>query len=49
MSLANSFSDFFTQKIVKIRGDIEDELLIKNIENPSLLRRASLSIYKELT
>ena len=34
MSLANSFSDFFTQKIVKIRGDIEDELLIKNIENP---------------
>ncbi|CAB3989706.1 Hypothetical predicted protein, partial [Paramuricea clavata] len=34
MSLANSFSDFFTQKIVKIRGDIEDELLSKNIENP---------------
>ncbi|CAB3986429.1 Hypothetical predicted protein [Paramuricea clavata] len=34
MSLANSFSDFFTQKIVKIRGDIENELLSKNIENP---------------
>ncbi|CAB4004350.1 Hypothetical predicted protein [Paramuricea clavata] len=34
MSLANSFSDFFTQKIVKIRSDIEDELLSKNIENP---------------
>ncbi|CAB3985703.1 Hypothetical predicted protein [Paramuricea clavata] len=31
MSLANSFSDFFTQKIVKIRGDIEDELLIRII------------------
>ncbi|CAB4003243.1 Hypothetical predicted protein [Paramuricea clavata] len=34
MSLSNSFSDFFTQKIVKIRDDIDDELLSKNIENP---------------
>ncbi|XP_028395747.1 uncharacterized protein LOC114519775 [Dendronephthya gigantea] len=34
MSLANSFCDFFTQKIVKIRGEINDTLLINDIENP---------------